>query len=410
MNEQKMLFDNYRIGICTHADGVINFDIHCNHASVFSAWSKQFETLLIGVSGLKVANARNVLVDMAIEKECTHVIFIDTDHELPEDLLSILMEHVEDAMISGLICKRSYPYQQVGFVKTDDNMYKAINLPVSGYCYEVDVCAFGCTLINLSWLKKLTKPYFRDEAVCINGVYEPKRSDIIVCEMLKSVGGKIFIDTRCEIGHLTKPSKVYPSNVEDMRHAYILQNRKALYKNEFQIPVYEAAARLIKESRIERVVDLGCGDGQKLAMLVNKPGLDIVGADIDDAKLRHAAAIMPNGHFVNMDIEEKLATGFNEFNTDDLVIVADVIEHLTKPFEFLKNIPDDVTCIISTPDVSTIGKDIKVNSDHKNGWTKEEFRELLIKAGFIALEIALYKETLGYMGIIAICRKVLKDG
>lgn len=135
---------------------------------------------------------------------------------IQENLLPTLLSHKNAALASGLVCKRGHPYPQVGFLKDDEGFYLPIKLdPLSGRAYKTDVCAFGCTLVDLRWIQKLEKPYFRDEVV-INAKGEKAnlRSDVILCERFKELGAEIIIDTRTHIGHICKPLVVWPNNRE----------------------------------------------------------------------------------------------------------------------------------------------------------------------------------------------------
>lgn len=405
-----------KIAICSHAHSTVDFNVHANHLAVFSKWAKLYDTVFIGISGMKNAQARNVIMGQVIEQECDYAIFIDVDHMIDESLLPYLMQHMIDenvAMASGLICKRGYPFEQVGFIMDEDKLYRKIDFPVGEKCFKVDVCAFGCTVISIAWMKKLSEPYFRDQIdIRIdNNLEYNKRSDIVICERFKSLGADLIIDTRAEVGHvIDKPAVIYPSNRKAIQECWMIEHTAGLERTEFQVPVYKAAAELIeanndlKDDNIKRVVDLGCGRGLKLASYIKPLGKEIVGVDRVENDLQVASSLMPDGDFILGDLEDgELPFNLNE---TDLVIMSDVLEHLLDPLEFLKKIPETVTCIFSTPDASTVDTDIKENTEHKHAWTEDEFKAFLIKAGFIALSIATYKERLGYMGIIAIARKL----
>jgi hypothetical protein len=170
--------------------------------------------VFVGKSGLGAAQARNAIIERCFEKECTHAFFLDGDHFVPAETLDFLAESSDEAMVSGLVCKRGEGFQQVCWDvrgEGENREYLQLSLPVDGRAYEVGVCAFGCTLINLEKLRKLKKPYFRDTCnLACDGNYTNVRSDVNLCLAFREIGEKCWVDTRVLVGHLGIPSIVYP--------------------------------------------------------------------------------------------------------------------------------------------------------------------------------------------------------
>lgn len=207
------------VAICTHVFSDVDFDIYFNHMYCVAHWSRGFDLVFVGKSGLTAASARNRIIERAIEKNCTHALFLDGDHLVPVETLPLLMESGDEAMVSGVVCKKGERFQQVCWQVKENTAgkkeYYHMVLPLDGRLYEVSVCAFGCTLINLEKLQKLKKPYFRD--TCeekFEGELCNVRSDINICTMFKDIGEKSWVDTRVLVGHLGVPSIVYPQSAE----------------------------------------------------------------------------------------------------------------------------------------------------------------------------------------------------
>lgn len=209
----------YRIALCTHAFEIIDFSIHYNHLYCVSNWTKEYDLIFIGKKGLQAAQARNQMVDLAVEKDCTHMFFMDADHVFPKEALPLLMESADEAMISGLVCKKGEGFLQVVWMvqgKGKDRKYVPCSLPLDGSIIEVGVCAFGCTLMNIDKLQRLDKPYFRDTCeIKSDGSADNIRSDVNICNTFREkLGEKIFVDTRVLIGHVGIPHAVYPQNAD----------------------------------------------------------------------------------------------------------------------------------------------------------------------------------------------------
>ncbi len=404
MGKQEELFEKLKIGIVSHAFDTVPFDIHANHVGIFSKWAKQFDTLFIGIHGLKNAKARETLFQRAIDEDCTHVLILDVDHIVNGTMLPFLLQHRNAAMISGLITRRSYPFNQVGFVKEKDGHYHNIGFnPYSRKVYSVDACAFGCTLINLKHLQQLDKPYFRDEFTEeVKDKPYNKRSDINLCEMFKAKGFDVLIDTRVQVGHMMPNQIVYPKTQGLWQQIHHLLKDHELMQTEFQVPVYSLAREQLLLYQIDCVWDIGCGNGKKLASILGPHVNKIIGTDVDADCIKECKKLMPEGEFGNFDIEGSSSI---TCNASTLIICADVLEHLEEPKTFLETISTNILCIFSTPDISTVEPDIMENKTHKHRWTKTEFLCLLKNSGFTILDTLHYKERLPYKGIAAVCRK-----
>jgi len=218
--EAKKQEEKLKIAICTHAFNFVDYDVYLNHLWCIAEWSRKYDLKFLGKKGLDAATARNAIIDMAIREKCEYAFVMDADHLFPLEALDILLEHKDEAMVSGLVCKKGENFQQVGWVMKDGKYY-GVMLPIDGKAYDVGVCAFGCTLINLAKIQKLKKPYFRDtydDATKTN-----VRSDVNLSHMFRDIGEKVWIDTKLLVGHTGMESVVYPQNAELFEKLKVLE-------------------------------------------------------------------------------------------------------------------------------------------------------------------------------------------
>ena len=240
MAEEKML-----VGVATNAHSTMDFNVHYNHSYIFQEWAQKYELKMIGYQGALAADARELICEEAVKEGVTHLVFIDADHIIHTDTLDLLLESKDEAMVSGLICRRYYPFGQVGFGQTRDGMWTSIDLPLDGKLYEVGACAFGCTLINMIKLQKLEKPWFRDTCVKnAKGDLANMRSDINICEAFRARGEQVWIDTRILVGHLGVNLTVYPQNAEDLKN-FSHQYYESFKLREGQVGKYALLPRLL---------------------------------------------------------------------------------------------------------------------------------------------------------------------
>lgn len=234
------------VGIATHAHSVVDFDVHFNHCFAMQHWVQKYDLKMIGYKGLMAADARELTCETAIEEGCENVFFLDADHFIPVETLDYLMESKDEAIVSGLICRRWHPYDQIVWGKDDKkDTYIPANLGLDGKLYEVGVCAFGCTLINLKKLQKLEKPWFRD--TCdkgADGVHNNIRSDVNLCDMFRAKGEKVWIDTRVLIGHEGARLAIYPQNAEYIRN-FLYGYKESFKLREGQTGKYSLCSRLL---------------------------------------------------------------------------------------------------------------------------------------------------------------------
>jgi GT2 family glycosyltransferase/2-polyprenyl-3-methyl-5-hydroxy-6-metoxy-1,4-benzoquinol methylase len=128
------------------------------------------------------------------------------------------------------------------------------------------------------------------------------------------------------------------------------------------------------------VLDVACGEGYGSNILA-ETARRVIGIDISDEAINQASKkyIRENLSFKVMNAEE-LSFDDNYF---DAVVSFETIEHLEKPYKFLKEVkrvlkPSGLF-IVSTPnrDLASLGSPIPLNKFHKEEWTFEQFIKLI---------------------------------
>jgi len=198
-----------KIGVCIQISEAILPAAYFNHIEAMRYWSKKYPIMVFGTQRVKVHRARMVLIDEAIKHECTHAFFLDTDHIVPVNILDLLMENADAAMVSGLVVKRAHPYNVVAFIEEPGGELVAAHIKQNTGVHEVVVCAMGCTLINLELMKKLKRPFWFDGRF---------RSDInIGLKFRDELGAKVLVDSRVITGHMGDPPVIFPGHVDTIR-------------------------------------------------------------------------------------------------------------------------------------------------------------------------------------------------
>ena len=97
----------------------------------------------------------------------------------------------------------------------------------------------------------------------------------------------------------------------------------------FQPDVYDTAAAVARGLGARRIVDVGTGQGRKLASL--HPQLEVVGIDFG-SNLEHARRTYPFGTWIEADLDQPGPLPLDPEQLQGAVVVcADVIEHVQDP-------------------------------------------------------------------------------
>jgi SAM-dependent methyltransferase len=184
------------------------------------------------------------------------------------------------------------------------------------------------------------------------------------------------------------------------RSGYQSRSEPSYFDDDFtgvawQPDVYADAGRIAARSGAQRVIDIGCGDGSKLAAL--HPSLEIIGIDFG-ANVERSKAKYPFGAWRTCDLDQEGTLPISDEELEGSVVLSsDVIEHLRRPELLLGHLVDALrlakAVVISTPErdltrgVRTSGPPRNVH--HVREWTLIEFGELLRRTGFEHVALGL---------------------
>jgi len=153
----------------------------------------------------------------------------------------------------------------------------------------------------------------------------------------------------------------------------------------FQYHVYKYALKLMNKNNFKSLADVGCGTGYKLMNIIHPTFKDVLGIDQEAItrknQERYGKELFEYDDFDNP--ERRVQRKF------DVIVCADVIEHLVDPDKLLNYIKDITTTeshiLISTPERDIInGKDnlTPKNTEHIREWNLEELQNYLKTSGF----------------------------
>ena len=154
---------------------------------------------------------------------------------------------------------------------------------------------------------------------------------------------------------------------------------------QYQYYVYSLAVKIARQRRFTSVMDVGSGPGIKAKNFFSGDFKNIILIDQPNTE-KKVKEILPKANFVaanlencNIDLDEMV----------ELIVCADVLEHLFNPIPCIKFVLDHLTsdgvAIFSTPERDILRGPNCLNSPHPSHvreWNTKEFNELLSYSGF----------------------------
>ena len=162
-----------------------------------------------------IVGARNACVKVALEDGVDHLLFIDSDMDIPHDAYPRLLECDAD-IACGLMWTKHIPSFPTVF--RDGRPFTGSGIE------DIDECGMACTLIRTSLLKSMPLPWFYMDG--------SGGEDHIFCRSARKAGASIRCNFDVKTGHLGfiyYTGQDFTRNPEHQR-AERIGNREALEK------------------------------------------------------------------------------------------------------------------------------------------------------------------------------------
>lgn len=191
--------------------GYFHFTTVCSLVSL--EIPKDYKITFRFISNCLIYDARESLVKLAIKDNFDYLFMLDSDMVPPKNTIVELIKTIEYGydLATGLIFKRSYPFQPCFYIKARIKEENKKFVPLlegvikwnAGETYRIEACGMACCLIKVESLKQMESPLFYP--------FPDIGEDITFCIKFRQKGFKLGLNTNVDIGHLG-------SIVVDSRH------------------------------------------------------------------------------------------------------------------------------------------------------------------------------------------------
>jgi len=157
------------------------------------------------ISGTLVYIARDKLASYAIQQNCTHVLWLDSDVVFGPDLLDDLLFSETDHIVTGIYHTRRAPYVSTVFKSIDPVIrFERDEYPHSPF--TVAGCGFGCVLMRTQVLRDVMMAH----KTCFSPMLH-MGEDIAFCKRATDMGYRITADPSVRLGHIGHVT-IYPDD------------------------------------------------------------------------------------------------------------------------------------------------------------------------------------------------------
>ncbi len=381
---------------------------------------------LIGES--LIDRARNNIAAKFLRSGATHLMFIDSDIDFEAaDVIKLLVQSEENGydIVGGAYATKTLDFttlvnraRQDAAVSADELVRQSTRVaidflkPVDAFetatgCVEVKHIATGFMMIRRRVLEKIAmaKPdllYLNDHPGDFYGeplfdFFEVRRGchgwdssaphlgrklseDYGFCDLWRDLGGQVWCNLEIQLGH-TGPMRFTGEAAKQVSKEIPLEldkewldiaSRPDHPHAAFFIERYVWASKYIKNCK---VANAACGTNYGAAILADSKNA-VTGFDVD----ADAVAVAVRDGLTPVVVADVATLDLNGF---DALVSLETLEHLERPFEWLKQLAPSVKKLVSSvPCIPTI----HFNPFHKHDFTVESFVRGLHSAGWIVKE------------------------
>lgn len=190
-----------RIAVSVPAQDQLSTGFAYDLARMMAATAHQrhdIELRLHFVRGSVLPQQRHDLVMVALETECTHALFLDSDMRFPKDTIVRLLAH-EEPVVGANYAKRRHPILPTAMTETMEPVF--VEPDVDGLV-PVAHAGLGVMLVDLDVFRQIPAPWFQIGYHADSGKYAGE--DVYFTALVREHGLSVLVDNTLsrEVTHL----------------------------------------------------------------------------------------------------------------------------------------------------------------------------------------------------------------
>lgn len=171
--------------------------------------------LPLSPDSLEVGEARNRCVELAVEANVQHIMFVDYDVTPPPNAVIQLMSR-KVPICAGVYHLKQVPSYPLIYVKGWPGAFEDYE---KGDLIKADGVGMGCTLIDMDVFRNIDPPWFRTVPGYVeenpNAILGHMTEDIYFCTKARDAGYEIIVDTSVQAGHVDSRTAIEYLRVDD---------------------------------------------------------------------------------------------------------------------------------------------------------------------------------------------------
>lgn len=181
--------ENTRIAICVPVRDVVTAKFSYSLAMLTKKCGETSQKVTLHYNmGSEVTMQRQQLVEEALQTNCTHILWLDSDMTFPTHTLQALLSHDKD-IIACNYSTRVPPHRPVAF-KSENDLDARISNGTG--IQKIFAVGMGCMLVKRKVYEEMKKPFF---SITWNDNYTNLvGEDIYFCTKAKEHGYEVWLD------------------------------------------------------------------------------------------------------------------------------------------------------------------------------------------------------------------------
>ena len=161
----------------------------------------------IFVSGSILPDQRQRLVAEAWARDCTHILWLDSDMSFPADTIPHLLSRIDDEhlVVGANYARKNFEGLTTSYVESPEYIGQLFTKDGDKGLVEVKHLGFGCMLMHIGVLDAIDLPFFKFETLAdvnqrlgkpssTKDCLKAQGEDVYFCAKLREAGVKLWVD------------------------------------------------------------------------------------------------------------------------------------------------------------------------------------------------------------------------